>query len=243
MDRRRIFLVVAVVVALLGTALVFLYVRGADVRAESRFQTVQVLRATQAIKAGESIDDAAAAGKIAMQPVVRDYLQPGYQTALDGLSGEVASVDIYPGEQIVDAKFGDTVAVTSALPIGEGQMAVSVNLTDTARVAGFVSPGSEVAVYFNGADASGAPFSRVLLERVPVIGVGSTSSTQTTTTSPEGEQTTEALPSTLLTLSLDQDDAQRVMYAQGNGELAFALLTDKSKINSGPAVTAADLFK
>ena len=51
MDRRRIFLVVAVIVALMGTALVFLYVRGADQRAESRFETVEVLRATQAITA------------------------------------------------------------------------------------------------------------------------------------------------------------------------------------------------
>ena len=45
MDRRRILLIVAVIVALLGTALVFLYVRGADARAEDRFETVEVLTA------------------------------------------------------------------------------------------------------------------------------------------------------------------------------------------------------
>ena len=66
MDRRRILLVVAVVVALLGTALVFLYVRGADARAEDRFDTVDVLRAVAPIEAGETIDDAAANGKLAL---------------------------------------------------------------------------------------------------------------------------------------------------------------------------------
>lgn len=244
MDRRRILLVVAVIVALLGTTMVFLYVRGADQRAESRFETVEVLRATQAIEVGESIDDAAAAGKISLEPVVRDYLQSGYQTSLDALTGQFASTRIYAGEQIVTKKFGESVEATSALTIPDNQVAVSVNLTDTARVAGFVNPGSEVAIYLNGTQPGGdEPFTRLLLERVTVIGVGSTTPQQATTTTAEGAQTTEALPRTLMTLALDQDDAERVIFSQGNGELAFILLTDKSRINSGPGVSAANLFE
>lgn len=244
MDRRRILLVVAVVVAMLGTTLVFLYVRGSDQRAESRFETVEVLRATQAIAEGESIDDAAAAGKIAMEPVVQDYLQSGYQTSLESLTGQFASTRIYPGEQIVANKFGATVEAASSLPIPDNQVAVSIQLTDTARVAGFVNPGSEVAIYLNSTGPEGGnPFTRLLLERVTVIGVGSTTPQQTTTTTPEGAQTTEALPATLMTLALDQADAEKILFGQGNGELAFALLTDKSRINNGPGVTAADLFE
>ena len=59
MNRRRILLIAAVVVALVGTALVFLYVRGSDARANERFDTVDVLRAVAPIAAGETIDDAA----------------------------------------------------------------------------------------------------------------------------------------------------------------------------------------
>ena len=243
MDRRRIFLVVAVVVALMGTALVFLYVRGADQRAESRFETVQVLRATQAIEQGESIDDAVAAGKVALQPVVVDYLQTGYQTSLESLTGQFAASKIYPGEQIVTDKFDKEVETASALPIEETESAVSVNLTDTARVAGFVNPGSQVSIYFSGNGQDGVPFTRLLLERVTVIGVGSTTPSATTTTTAAGEETTEALPRTLMTLSLDQKSAQRIIYAQANGELSFGLLTEKSKISAGPGVTAATLFE
>src|SRR5687767_14476667 len=72
MDRRRILLVVAVVVAAMGAALVFLYVKGADSRAEQRFDTVEVLRATSLIEAGESVEDAQAAGKLALQAVAKD---------------------------------------------------------------------------------------------------------------------------------------------------------------------------
>ncbi|WP_432479805.1 Flp pilus assembly protein CpaB [Nocardioides sp. GXQ0305] len=243
MDRRRIFLVVAVIVALMGTALVFLYVRGADQRAENRFETVEVLRATQAIEAGESLDDAAAAGKIAMQPVVRDYLQQGYQTSLDPLAGQFASTAIYPGEQIIESKFDQEVEAEPALSIPKGTVAVSVNLTDPARVSGFVNPGTKVTIFYTGVPTDGDGISRMLLEEVQVIGVGSTSTTQKTTTNAEGEQTTEELPKTLMTIAVDKRDAEKVLYGAANGELAFGLLTDESDVEPGPGITGNTLFE
>jgi pilus assembly protein CpaB len=244
MDRRRILLLTAAIVALLGTALVFLYVRGADTRAEERFETVDVLRAVAPIEAGESIDDAAASGKLALEPVSQADLLPNAQTSIDQLSGTVATTRIFAGEQIISDKFGGEVeAATSPLQIPKGMMAISVNLTDPARVAGFVNPGSEVAIFLNGADTTtGAPFTRLLLDRVTVLGVGSTTPTTTTTTTTDGAQTTEQLPRTLLTLALTQQDAQRVLFASGNGELAFGLLTGNSTVQPDAGVTAADLF-
>jgi pilus assembly protein CpaB len=246
MDRRRILLVVAVVVALLGTALVYLYVRGADARANDRFDTVDVLTAVAPIEAGETIDDAAASGKLALQPVAQDYVLPNYQTSVEALSGSVALVRILPGEQIVSDKFGSTedVSGTSGLTIPDGMLAISVSLTDTGRVAGFVNPGTQVAIFLNGTDpASGQNFTRLLLDEVQVIAVGSTTTTQTTTTTAEGTQTTEQLPRTLMTLALTQADAEKVLLSQNTGELAFAVLTENSKVNPGPGLTAAGLFQ
>lgn len=241
MDRRRVLLVVATIVALLGTALVYLYVRGADSRAESKYDAVNVLRAVAPIAQGESIDDAQATGKLAVQPVARDSLVPGYQTSADGLKGQVAKADIYPGEQIIADQFTtDASSIdTSRLEIPKGYLAVSVSLTDTGRVAGFLSPGSNVAIFMS----LGAEYTRLLLSPVEVIAVGSTSITQTTTTTPEGAQTTESLPSTLVTLALKQKDAEKVMYAANNGTLAFTLLTDGTQVKPDPGMTAAKLFR
>jgi pilus assembly protein CpaB len=244
MDRRRILLVVAVVVALLGTALVYLYVRGADARANERFDTVNVLVAVAPIEAGESIDDAQANGKLALEPVASDYLLPNYQTSVESLSGSVAIVPILPGEQITSDKFGAQAgAVPSGLIIPKGMLAISVSLTDTGRVAGFVNPGTQVAIFLTGVDSSGQNFTRLLLENVEVIAVGSTTTTQTTTTTAEGTQTTEQLPKTLMTLALSQGDAEKLLLSQVSGELAFAVLTENSTVNPGPGVTAADLFQ
>lgn len=244
MDRRRILLIVAVIVALLGTALVYLYVRGADARANARFDAVEVLTAVAPIEAGESIDDAATSGKLALQPVPRDYLLPNAQTSVEALSGSIATVRILPGEQIVSDKFGSEIETAgSALTIPKGMIAISVSLSDTSRVAGFINPGSQVAVFINGTAPDGQPFTRLLLSEVQVIAVGSTTTTQTTTTTPEGTQTVEQLPATLMTLAVEQRDAEKVLFSQTAGELVFAVLTEDSDVSPGPGTTADGLFR
>ena len=75
-----------------------------------------------------------------------------------------------------------------------------------------------------------------------VIGVGSTTPVSTTTTDETGQQTTEQLPRTLLTLAVDQKQAERILYASGYGELSFALLTPNSEVAPAPPVTATNLW-
>ncbi|UDY22523.1 Flp pilus assembly protein CpaB [Nocardioides sp. Kera G14] len=226
MERRRILVVAAALVAALGAVLVFLYVRSADNRAEDQYQTTEVLVAASQINPGETIEAATGAGKIVKKAVANGSLLADYQTDTSALTSQVALTTIYPGEQIVASKFGTTAAPASALQIPKNQVAVSVNLTDPARVAGFVNPGSQVGIYMTGTDPkSGKPFAQVLLPSITVIGVGSTTPVSTTTTDQTtGNQTTEQLPRTLLTLAVSPADAQKILFAQGNGELAFALL-------------------
>jgi pilus assembly protein CpaB len=111
-------------------------------------------------------------------------------------------------------------------------------------VAGFVSPGAEVAIFLTSPEAgpNGQDATRLLLPRIPVIAVGATTVTPRTTTNAAGGQTVEQLPRTLFTLAVDQDEAEKVMYAAGHGELTFALLTEESTVKPGPGVTGEDLF-
>lgn len=244
MDRRRLLIVAAALVAVLGVALVVVYARGADRRAADRYDAVRVLVATQPIGPGETVAAARAAGKIGTGSVARSDLLDGAASTVADLDGRVALVAVYPGEQLIAAKFGSAADAAAPLPIPPGQMAVSVNLSDAARVSGFLNPGADVAVFLNGTDqATGQPFTRLLLPRVTVIGVGSTAPVATTTTDDQGGQTTEQLPRTLLTLAVDQKDAQKVLFASTTGELAFALLNGDSVTKRGHAVDAHNLFR
>ena len=244
MDRRRILLVVAAIIAGLGTLLVFLYVRGADQRADQKFHAVQVLKAVKQINIGETVAAAQAAGKIEQGTVAEGERLPDALDSLDTINGQIAQTNIFPGEQIIASKFGTSAAATNTLTIPKGDIAVSINLTDTARVAGFVNPGDKVAIFMNSSGGAGlGSFTRVLLSPVEVIAVGTTTMVSTTTTDPTGAQTTEQLPRTLFTLGVTQADAQKIMFASGNGELAFGLLNQDSKVAPDQGVNADNLFK
>jgi pilus assembly protein CpaB len=224
---------------------VFLYVKGADARADEAYDAVDVLRAVKVIEPGETVEAASTAGKFELQPVAKAQLLAGYLEDTSSLTGKVATTTIYPGEQIIASKFGGSAeASAGVLPIPKGMMAVSVNLTDPARVAGFVNPGSEVAIFVTGDDArTQEPYSRMLEARVQVIGVGSTAPGQTTTTAEDGTATTEVLPNALLTVAVTKDQAERIMYAAANGELSFGLLTENSDVPKGSGVTFNNLFR
>jgi pilus assembly protein CpaB len=240
MDRRKALLIVAAVIAALGTLLVFLYVRGADVRADERYGAVHVLRVVKQIAPGETVEAAQAAGKIETSTVSQKDVVPDALTGIEPVAGRVALTAIYPGEQLITSKFGAT-GSTSGLTIPKGKIAISVNLSDPARVAGFVNPGDKVAIFMNGSGAGGT-FSRLLLPDIQVIGAGTTTMVSTTKTDAAGAQTTDQLPKTLLTLAVTQNEAQKLLFASGNGELAFGLTTNDSKVAASKGVTESNLF-
>jgi pilus assembly protein CpaB len=252
MDRRRLLLILAVFVAVIGTALVFIYVRGADSRAQKGVADVMALEATSNIAAGETYDAALAAGKVSMQPIPQNVLDKntGYQTSVDALKGKLAAVPIFAGQVIITSQFGATVqSSSSSLAIPKGMIAISVNLTDPDRVAGNIQNGQQVAIFVTGAlqnsKAGGASTStsdiqatRLLLPKVTVLNVGSPQPpTTTTSTDSTGTQTTEQLPRTLLTIAVTQKDAQKVIVASKALDLTFGLITADSNVKPGPGTS------
>ncbi len=243
MDRRKVLLLVATVIAAIGTLLVFLYVRGADTRADQRYDAVQVLKVVKPISAGETVEAAQAAGKIESGAVSKSDLLPNALSGTESVAGQIAISNIYPGEQLVSSKFGAAGSSSTGLTIPKGKIAISINLSDPSRVAGFVNPGSKVAIFMTGSNKAGDEFTRLLLPSVQVIGAGTSTIVSTTTTNPNGAQSTEQLPKALLTLAVSQVDAEKVLYAASKGELAFGLLNDDSQVAPSQGVTELNLFR
>jgi pilus assembly protein CpaB len=244
MGRRKILLVVAVVVAALGAALVFVYARGAEDRAADRFETVDVLVVKTAIERGESANTAYETGKIDIQRVPQAQVLTGATADGAAFTDQFALTTIYPGEQLIPEKFGgaDDVEAETTLPIPEGLIAISLNLSDTARVGPFIRPGATVGIFLTGTlPPENVATTKLLMRDVLVLATGST----TAVTPPaEGEApTTEQLPNTLFTLALTQKQAEKILFAQGLGDLAFALLNANSELKPGEGAHAEDLFE
>ena len=106
MARRSILLIVAVIVAALGTTMIVLYVQGIDARAAQGQELVEVLTATEVIDAGETVAAAQEAGKLEKTEVVREDMVEGALTSTTSIEDQVALGTIYPGEQIIADKFG-----------------------------------------------------------------------------------------------------------------------------------------
>ena len=257
MDRRRLLLILAVFVAVIGTALVFLYVKGADKRANNQYDNVTVLKATANIAPGETYDAALSAGKVSLQPIPKNQLIEGYQTTTTALKGKIASVQIFAGQQIITSQWGDgsNVSASTNLPIPKGMVAISVQLSDPDRVAGNVYAGSRVAIFTTGLGGPEHPVRQpttgkgdetaLMLPNVLVLNVGDPAQSTATTTTTDGTQTTETLPRTLLTVALDQKDTQKLILASKKAPdgVTFALLTPTSQIHKGPGTQIQQLFK
>ncbi|GAB3858695.1 hypothetical protein GCM10028801_19140 [Nocardioides maradonensis] len=239
MDRRRLLLVVAAVIAVLGVLLVFVYTKGADNRAAAKYQAVKIITASQTLQPGESFDEAFQAGKITSADVAQGQVLAGATNDAQAFQGKLVLTTIYPGEQLVPQKFGgaDQVQSAATLPIPAGKIAISISVEDDARVGTFVSPGSNVTVFLTQDGVS----SKVLLPRVQVLAFGqSTFVPSDNTNDTSGTATTDQ--KFLVTLAVSQKDAERVRLGQTIGSLSLGLLSSDSKVTQGSGVGPGTIF-
>jgi pilus assembly protein CpaB len=234
-----IILLIALVLAAAGAAMVWLYVQNLQAGVAEEEEPTTVLVAQVPIAAGTT-------GAAAQEAAAFTTIEvPAFAVAEDALSEpssileQVALVPIAQGEQILASKFG-LPGDRSAFAIPEGKIAASVQLSDPARVAGFIRPSSEVAVFVT-LPIENVDQTRVVLPRIEVLAVGQTTVQSITTTTQEGEQT-EQIPAAILTLALTQEEAQKIIFAQSQGEIYFGLLDDASETELGPPTTISNLF-
>lgn len=243
MGRRLALLIAAVLVAAIGTTLVFVYVKKADDRALADQEPVTVLVAKTTIAAGTRALDAATAGSFETKQLPQLAVAPGALSAVDPIKEQVALSTIFPGQQVLAGMFGATAAADASIAIPPGQIAASFSFGDPQRVAGFVQPGSNVAIFVTHTfvDNTKLRETRILLPKVTVIAVG-----PTTITPPANpaQANPEAQPRAMLTLALTQAQAQKIIFSQHyGGSLYLGLLNNASKINPGTITTDANVFR
>ncbi len=223
MGRRTVLLIVAALIAALGTGMVFLYVRGADNRAEANQQPVQVLKAVARSTPGETMGAAQAAGKIQVGTVPRE---PGAlrRRQLGARAGEQGrALDDLPeradhhrqvrrGRRPEHADDPRRRHRDLGHPVRHGPRR---GLREPRR--------QRRDLHRRPRPKDGRTRSRLLLPTVQVIAVGATTVVSTTTTDPAGAQTTEQLPKTLFTLAVPaRTTPSGSCTPSGHGDLTFA---------------------
>jgi pilus assembly protein CpaB len=233
----------ALIVALFGTSAVYAYVNRVEAKTVDSSSPVTVLVAAAQIPAGTTGAVASQSKLVTSTTMPKRNVPAGALTDLSPVADKQLVADVYPGEVLLAARFTDaSQARTGALAIPGNKLAVSVQLDDPQRVAGFVVPGSQVAVFDTSGGGSGAGATPVqtgvILPRVQVIAVGP-SALQANGATGAGQQQTAT---TILTLALTQVQAEKLVLAQQTGSLYLGLLSDKSTANVGPGVTPDKLY-
>ena len=147
MKRRLGLLAVALVVAMLGTFAVFSYVSKVEAKTLTGAEPVDVLVATERLSSGSAGAAVAAGELVELVAMPRKSVPEGALTSLEGVEKQTLVSDVFAGEILLRAKFAEQTARTGDLLIPKDMIAVSVELADPQRVAGFVVPGSEVAIF------------------------------------------------------------------------------------------------
>lgn len=242
MSRRSALLISAVVIAALGTLLVFLYVKNVQDNTYADQQPVKVLVAKTSVEIGTSAQKALQAGAFEEKTLPSDAVPADALSDPSGVVAQVAVVPILPG-QVVQASMFANESTSGQLPVEKTKLGLSVQLGDPERVAGFVEPGSKVAIFATVQEGERIS-TKLLVAAASVTAVGPTTAVTTSSQAAgNGEDgTAEQIPAAILTLSVDQRQAEKIIFAQNQGKLYFALLNTDSVVRPDGGVTYSNLW-
>ncbi|RBY94869.1 Flp pilus assembly protein CpaB [Blastococcus sp. TBT05-19] len=242
--RRRILAAVAALVLLLVGAVVLLsYVRGADARAMAGARTVEVLVVVEPIPAGTPAEQLAEF--LTVEPVPAKAAVPGRVTDLAELAGQVATVDLQPGEQLIAARFAapDDVRGPGIVEVPAGLQEVSVLLDPQRAVGGRLVAGDTVGVFVSLEDGrTHAVLHKVLVTQVqgaPVAAPAPEGTPETASTgagpAPEG--------SLMITLAVSAPQAEAVVFGMEHGTVWLSLENADADTSGTEVVTPGTIYE
>jgi pilus assembly protein CpaB len=240
----------ALILATLATAGVFLYSKGVKENAIEGGDLRSVVVSKVDIPANTDLSDLISQGRFATIDVPKDAVIDGAVTQVTQLEGQRNSVVIFANEQIPLARIRGNQVPGGLLSIPEGEQAITVSLDASRAVSGALTGGDDVTLYATfddvqlgtfdqkslkslikgkdaGVDASNAQAvprfdtTVVLAPQVQVLRVVRPT-TQTIAGSTEVNQDPTAALQVIL--ALEPADAQRLVFALEEGKVYLSLL-------------------
>jgi pilus assembly protein CpaB len=249
LTRRILTIALAIVMAVIGVVVVLIYVKGADQRAIAGQKAVTVLVATQQVPAGTTAGAALSEGLLSSQMLpAQSVPSDAVRSITPNLRGLVLSSDLPSGQLLLRPILVTAVQAATGLPIPAGKVAVTILICVQKAVAGYVHAGSKIAIFDSlikappgsvSVTCSGTTFSkggtihtRLVLNNVDVLAVGPASSSASPATTTGAFSQSSASASTqstvMVTLAVNQADAERVIELAEAGLPYLALMTSSS---------------
>jgi len=252
LKRRIVTITVAVLLAAVGTLSVLVYVHQANTRAVQGMKAVSVIVAQGAIPSGTQAGQALRDGLLASQELPASSVPAdAVRSITPDLAGLVTSSAVASGQLLLTPMLVAATQVTGGVAIPPGLVAVTIQMCLPQAVAGYITAGSEVAVFdtygakslnmeescdvSHQVQAAGAVRTAVVLPKVEVLSVGQAPASGQGTTSATGALSAGASGSAspqgtvMVTLAVPQGEAEQLIQLSQAGLPYLALLTGSSK--------------
>lgn len=268
MRTRLVTITLAAVLALIGIVAVLAYVRQANERAVNGLKAETVEVAAAPIATGTSLSEAKSEHKLTTEKVPESSLStPAVQSVTGSNEDLVVSAPVAKGQVLLQNMLASAASVAqsgvSGFTVPNGMVAVAVNMCISEAVAGYITPGSYVAVFDTtvggsadvqrscdtGHQALGTGAiantnlanTQLVLAKAQVLAVGQNSgaagasgaSSVSATTDPSAASTDGEV---LVILAVNQADAERVILLDEVGLPYLALLGSSSDVAPGSPV-------
>ena len=173
---RRGTIMLGIGAAVLAAIALLVYLNHYRSSVNSGVQPMSVLVAKSLIQKGTPGDVIGSTKLFQVTSIPRDQVKNGAYVDPKTLTGQVAAVDIYPGQQLTSADFvvGNVNALTQRL--ARDQRAVVVPLDSPSEVGGQITTGDHVDVWVllsaQGSNGVSRPVARQLLQNMYVLNAG-----------------------------------------------------------------------
>lgn len=229
MGRRTLLLVAALLLAAIGTGVLFVFLQ-ATVKSTSSASgsrdTVTVAVPKAEIKEGTKIVSADLFQQAPVPPGLAQ--QAGYVRYADIAKyvDRVATRRLPALTPVTPSAFGTSVTGSSTIALAPGTMTIAVEVDDAARVGTFLYPGARTTLWLLTSTGNNHE-ARIVLPEVTVVTLGAQGTIVTPAPTPTRSG---AAPRTsgIVVLQVDQEQAAKVLLAQQSGDLYFTLLGDKT---------------
>jgi pilus assembly protein CpaB len=242
--RRLLAALAALLLLVVGTAVLVAYVHGADNRALAGVRSVDVLVADELIPEGTPADEIS--GMVRSETVPAKSALADRVTDLDALTGRVATVDLLPGEQLLVARFAQPDHLQSAgtVAVPAGLQEVSVLLEPQRAVGGRLAAGDTVGVVVSLTFEDGTSATHAVLHDVLVTQVQGAPAPVESTDEPETASSGTPAPSgsLMITFAVSAAQAEAVVFGVEHGTLWLSLEPEGAQTGGTDIVTQGNIY-
>ncbi|SFK79734.1 Flp pilus assembly protein CpaB [Geodermatophilus ruber] len=235
MRRRLLAATAALVLLVAGTLALLAYVRGADARALAGTRTVEVLVADELIPQGTPAT--ALADLVSIQSLPAKAALAGRVTDLSALGDRVSTVDLQPGEQLLESRFErlDDLQAPGTVAVPAGLQEVSILLEPQRAIGGRLAAGDTVGVVVS----MSTPATHSVLHRVLVTQVQGAPAPASADGGTETASAGSAAPSAslMITLAVTAAQAEAVVFGIEHGTLWLTLEAADADLSGTEVIT------